>query len=554
MSTDNGYTILHNADSIRLFELTYHGAATTGLSGRLLITRLSEQPQYDALSYVWGTGTREERLHLGNDLDILIGKNLFDALTELASGRPKIRLWADQICINQRDDTEKEQQVRLMSQIFSRAQRVIGWLGNSTPETHLALKVFGMLGLSQSEKDTRPSRKFRRALRYLRNTGHLEGLFDPSKEAWRATASFVQMAWFHRLWIVQEVLLASNLELRCGNSTVTGEHFFAAVEVLSSTATDPPNPLLLEPYRNALKLAQLRKTVSRGKPQSYPHLARTLSGWRCVQSQDRLNALHGILFRNGFSPDVWFKPRYDLSGPQLYENFATSHIGSTDTLEILHFAGCGNGDNLVLSEVEDGLRIFIKSGTNDVPSWVPDWRIRTRPLVLLPNSDNELPMPFRATMTPPTYFISQSARRLQVCAREVDEVIACGLPYCDIIQECLNLDGHQVFSHWYSIAEKGLGPIDIESMFASTLLMGGRVRMVERQQIAIQPANIMDHFNHWAPRNLDQFKKSGVSHFDEGLDKSTHFAYQAATARSLSQMVVQWALALWALRHQHLLS
>jgi hypothetical protein len=54
-------------------------------------------------------------LYLDNDLDILIGKNPFDALTELASGRQKIRLWADQICINQRDDTEKkEQQVNLL--------------------------------------------------------------------------------------------------------------------------------------------------------------------------------------------------------------------------------------------------------------------------------------------------------------------------------------------------------------------------------------------------------------------------------------------------------
>ena len=38
-------------------------------------------------------------------------------------------LWIDQICINQTDLQERSEQVRIMRQIYSKAQLVILWLG-----------------------------------------------------------------------------------------------------------------------------------------------------------------------------------------------------------------------------------------------------------------------------------------------------------------------------------------------------------------------------------------------------------------------------------------
>jgi len=69
-------------------------------------------------------------------------------LRELRSGVKTITVWLDQICINQGDEDEKEQQVKLMARIYSQARQVIGWLGESTPPFSLALKAFQALGLS----------------------------------------------------------------------------------------------------------------------------------------------------------------------------------------------------------------------------------------------------------------------------------------------------------------------------------------------------------------------------------------------------------------------
>jgi hypothetical protein len=43
-------------------------------------------------------------------------------------------LWIDAICINQSDNEEKSQQVRLMGEIYSKAEVVRVWLGPSTED------------------------------------------------------------------------------------------------------------------------------------------------------------------------------------------------------------------------------------------------------------------------------------------------------------------------------------------------------------------------------------------------------------------------------------
>ncbi|OIW24958.1 hypothetical protein CONLIGDRAFT_684853 [Coniochaeta ligniaria NRRL 30616] len=68
-----------------------------------------------------------------------------------------------------------------------------------------------------------------------------------------------QIRWTESVPFTEEQLGTLVFAKPCGTSTITGEHFFAAVEALSSTATDPPLPLMLEPYQDALKLGQLRK-------------------------------------------------------------------------------------------------------------------------------------------------------------------------------------------------------------------------------------------------------------------------------------------------------
>ena len=139
-------------------------------------------------------------------------------------------------------------------------------------------------------------------------------------------------------------------------------------------------------------------------------------------------------------------------------------------------------------------------------------------------------LPFCATVTDPDYFMEPSTGLLRVRARAVDQIVACGLPYCNVVRS-LGLNDHDIFNNWYDQAQKLLAPTDIRSMFALTLLMGGEVQMVERPQISIAPTEVMEHFEQWAIRNLGSFKSEnqtgGISQINDGIGKSTHFGYLA---------------------------
>jgi len=52
-----------------------------------------------------------------------------------------IRLWADAICVNQTDFSERNQQVSLMSMIYQSATMVISWLGPSDEQITRTLKT-----------------------------------------------------------------------------------------------------------------------------------------------------------------------------------------------------------------------------------------------------------------------------------------------------------------------------------------------------------------------------------------------------------------------------
>jgi hypothetical protein len=140
------YSQLHDHDSIRILELTRVHQQNTQFCGRLIAIRLDERPDYVALSYVWGKESSDDPMLRVNGHLLQIRASLGEALQELTTRGNPIRLWVDQICINQNNETEKEQQVQLMSRIYVQALRVIGWLGGHDDDSQLAFDLLFVAG------------------------------------------------------------------------------------------------------------------------------------------------------------------------------------------------------------------------------------------------------------------------------------------------------------------------------------------------------------------------------------------------------------------------
>lgn len=93
---------------------------------------------FDALSYVWGQYSGSS--HIECDKSTLgISRSLEIALSSLRYERGQRHLWVDQICINQSDEVEKEQQIPLMAQIYSKAFKVLVKLGKADDDSDMTM-------------------------------------------------------------------------------------------------------------------------------------------------------------------------------------------------------------------------------------------------------------------------------------------------------------------------------------------------------------------------------------------------------------------------------
>jgi hypothetical protein len=86
---------------------------------------------FEALSYAWGTTVDPVNIFVGKTgyHTLSVTQNLAEALPYLRyEKRPRV-LWIDAICVNQQDLEERSSQVKRMPDIYSRATRVVVWLG-----------------------------------------------------------------------------------------------------------------------------------------------------------------------------------------------------------------------------------------------------------------------------------------------------------------------------------------------------------------------------------------------------------------------------------------
>lgn len=96
------YTSLteHPDDRIRL--LTIEPGSSAAIVCHMSCVRLSEEPTFTALSYVWGSEQRDKNIVIDGRL-LFIRPKLWNFLDRLQRQEEFIHLWADAICINQRD-------------------------------------------------------------------------------------------------------------------------------------------------------------------------------------------------------------------------------------------------------------------------------------------------------------------------------------------------------------------------------------------------------------------------------------------------------------------
>jgi hypothetical protein len=199
-----------NAASIRLVEvLTPHADGTIRcLIKHTQIGRSPKTTKYTCLSYTWGSPDAT-RWILMNGKPMKVGCNLWEFLRAASAMRAKVEnaassfkicfanknryrwyrnLWIDALCINQAHDQEKNHQVQLMGRIYKDALGVVVWLGNDANVATLF-----KWDLKENPESMR------------------EVLYQ----------NLDQLAYWHRAWLVQEMLLARHVYFLSQETMIT---------------------------------------------------------------------------------------------------------------------------------------------------------------------------------------------------------------------------------------------------------------------------------------------------------------------------------------------
>ncbi|KAJ4989724.1 heterokaryon incompatibility protein [Stagonosporopsis vannaccii] len=349
------YRPLQTPASIRLLQLK-PGKGEEPIRCWLFEVRLDDWPSYQALSYTWGDPNDTSTI-VCNEGTVTIPRNLAEGLRVLRQpDRLKI-LWADAVCINQKDTEERGSQVQLMWRIFSEASRVLVWLGHGQPSMiHTAFRYICTI-LNRERTDTLATYQWQG-----KDMDVSEDVFDnsnvpPNTASQSALQHLFERPYFRRGWIIQEIVLPKNAEIFWGQACINYLWLESATAFL--TGYDALFQDLAQLGMAAVnQIAQFRK-VLHDTLEKYPFTQILMHAVYQTFSDPR-DHIYGLLGLQKICRDMAFRR------PLFYPDYTVSRLECyKSAVEILLTE---RGDIGILSLVAHRSQI-----PNDSPSWVPSF-------------------------------------------------------------------------------------------------------------------------------------------------------------------------------------
>jgi hypothetical protein len=377
----------------RLLRINQGDTESISISITLHAFPLEQLPEYEALSYTWGKAiladNEEDNNDPGTEFEIfvnsepfIITENLYDGLSELRKDVTGY-LWVDALCIDQTNVDERAAQVLLMGDIYSSATRVIIWLGKLIPEVKDVIWLQERY-LPVAKEGRFPAEEF--------NVDLLSFLGITSTrwvELWRAYGRvYSTYRWFSRTWVVQELILARDVLIRCGEETIDckileqltrrsvevgcvvsleSRKFYAFSTYRSLMAEEGG----LEETENLLSSLTGSKTTEERWYSWIMHLVDIINLQRAGCLHDKLYAVFGIALKlqpASLRHANCLRVNYQQPVEEAFALFATGLLRHLPTLAVLSY---------VSPSSHDATRTL-----KTLPSWCPDYSARMRSLPL----------------------------------------------------------------------------------------------------------------------------------------------------------------------------
>lgn len=334
------------------------GRPESEVNCRLITCRYDDGLPYDALSYFWGNPERTVPIKC-NGQTHLVSINLHTALHSLRRQTEDRILWVDALCINQDDVAERGDQVQNMASIYSQARRTLVWLGSreaglmSNP-LHLLARYNVESAISKAVFQATPSHvSFGDGFIGLDlSKARKEG--DLLNRDWQPLIALLELPWFTRLWVIQEVACARRAVILFGESSIGWDRLAQPVAELYHSGL-LQNDITKKGERGAravIEIQSIRERIRKGCP---PNLLELLLATGLADCSDPRDKVYGVLSLAGdYDKDHDdLKPDYQATTQDVYKKVARWCVEKADT-------------DMLLSSATT-------SQWKDLPSWVPDW-------------------------------------------------------------------------------------------------------------------------------------------------------------------------------------
>ena len=399
------YSTLEGPDGFRVLRLQ-PGSFSDPIRCILSVHCLRVVPDYEALSYTWGDNIGHDIEC--NDKSLFITENLCSALRRLRRETTVRLLWIDAVCINQSDVAERNQQLNLMQDIYRNAARVVVWLGKESVDSSMAFQLLSQINALQDSSNVW---EWEEPLQ----TQHLTdiGLPEPSSLVWRALDALCWRDWFTRVWIIQEVTLAKEVMVACGNDQISWRAFEACAKfilqhsLVALTDVDP---------KRIVKLANFRAfQVGKGRRDQLLILLTQARDSYATGNRDKIYAILGLATEDD---RITLNADYLKSVDEIYTSFAAVSMERYRNLDVLNAVQC-----------------HLYSLNSKLPTWVPDWEVHpvSRSFVL----DSGFPNMSASNNSQPIVSFSQNNRILFATGVLVDTLYRVG----DTFHEYVPLPG-----------------------------------------------------------------------------------------------------------------
>ncbi|RSL71752.1 hypothetical protein CEP53_001376 [Fusarium sp. AF-6] len=347
----------------------------------LINTRLSWRTKYEALSYTWGDPTITRQLNCsGRTIDVTV--SLHDALSDLRQPRRKRLLWVDAVCINQSDNNEKAQQIRLMGEIYSQARRVLIYLGKTDSSVDGAMKSIRQLDWKFMPIHVRRYNSrlaaFGPAGTWLIDCLPRMKAIPEDKISWGPIINLLRRPWFQRTWVIQEAILAKRAHVICGKQSIPWamlERVVIAMDFYKAEVAEIPDYSSIVDTVAGVHLMRsarrdryvgimmpdlwLYRWLLLGSPMNRQEFTKLLDlimdsrTFACSNPRDKVFGMLGVTGQDTRSE--YLTPDYHISPGDVFRKFVL--------WEIFH-----NGSLRVLGSSSD------KAGSQySSPTWVPDF-------------------------------------------------------------------------------------------------------------------------------------------------------------------------------------